>query len=230
MGTAVPATRLALAGALSLSLAACSTLPAYEELDLRDSATMPSVEVRAGLGDGDEGQRMFLSASAYGAEGSDSGSLDGGQRISLGGTIIDGPAAWDADFELRCVTVLLGVELPLDPLVLEVGIGIASVGAQVDLHSGFVHANEELDFGGLALDGALRGPIAGWLEWRVSFDVVVGSDSTLTRAEALFVARPLGFLRIDAGLGAVQFERADVGGSDIMLGLTGPRLGVALQF
>ena len=81
-----------------------------------------------------------------------------------------------------------------------------------------------------ALEETLRGPIAGWLEWRVSFDVVVGSDSTLTRAEALFVARPLGFLRIDAGLGAVQFERADVGGSDIMLGLTGPRLGVALQF
>lgn len=218
------------ASVLLATLGACSTIPPYETLDLRDSATIPSVEVRAPLGSGEEGQRMFLAASAIGAEGSDGGSIDGGQRIEVGGTVIDGPATWDADFELRCVSVLLGADIPLEPVVLEMGIGLASVGAQVDLRSEFVHAKEDLDFGGLALDAALRGPILDWLDWRVSFDVVIGSDSTLTRADALLVARPFGFLRVHAGLGAMQFERTDVGGSDIELGLTGPRLGVTLQF
>jgi len=227
MGLTAFAARLACLGAVAL--AACSTVP-YEALDLRDSATLPSLEVRGTFSSADEGPRMYAAASAIGAEGSDTGSIGAGQRISLGGTVIDGPADWRGDFELRCVSFLLGVQVPFESVTLETAVGVAGIGAQLDLSSNVDHARADLDFTALALAAALQGPILDWLDWRVGFDVAVGSESTLTRAEALLVARPFGCLRLQAGIGTLQFARTDAGGSDIELGLTGPRVGVVLQF
>ena len=222
-------TRRCCALVLFWSLSACSTIPHYETLDLTDSAVLPSVEVRVHLGEAESGSRMFVAAGAIGAEGADGGSLEAGQRVSLGGTVLDGPAEWSADFELRCATLALGVQLPLESLFLETWIGVAGVGALVDLRSGSQSASEELDFTGLALGASLSGPIVDWLDWRATFDVAASDDSTLTRVEALVSAQPVRFLRVQAGVGTVQFERSDVGGSDIELGLTGPRLGIALH-
>jgi hypothetical protein len=211
-------------GACALWGAGCSTVPNYKDLDLADTAVLPSVEVRHAFAEeGDAG--MFVAASTTGAKGSDSGSLGAGEFLSVGGEQLAGPTEWDADFELRLVEFVIGARLPLEPVDFDVAIGIGGVGGVLDLTGDTNTISEELDFVGLVAGLAFEFPLADWLVGRTALDGVVGDEATFTRLDATLRARLFRGCFVELGYGMLSYSRTDLGESDLELRLSGPRAG-----
>lgn len=219
--------RLGLFGVGVLWFAGCSTVPNYEDLDLADTAVLPSVEVRHAFAEqGDAG--MFVAASASGAKGSDSGSLEAGEFLSVGGEQLAGPTQWNADFELRLVEFVVGARLPLDPVSFDVALGIGGTGGVLDLWSDAGSISQELDFVGLVAAVAFEFPVSDWLVGRAALDGVAGDEATFSRVDATLRARVFRGCSLELGYGMLSYSRTDMGESDLALRLSGPRIGIVL--